>query len=160
MSKTRKVTPFLWFEGKAMEAAQFYTSLFDDGRIVDTMRTSVDIPGSEEGVVSVTFEIGGQQYIAFNGGPHFELSEAVSLFVQCDTQEEIDRLWEALSDGGTIQQCGWLKDRYGLSWQIVPATLGEMLGNEDRDKAQRAMDAMMTMQKFDIAALEKACAEG
>lgn len=158
MSETRKVTPFLWFEGKAMEAAEFYTSLFDDGRIVDAMRTSVDIPGSEESVVSVTFEIGGQQYIAFNGGPHFKLSEAVSLFVQCDTQEEIDRLWEALSDGGTIQQCGWLKDRYGLSWQIVPAVLGQMLGNADRGKAQRAMDAMMTMQKFDIDALEKACA--
>lgn len=158
MSETRKVTPFLWFDGKAMEAAEFYTSLFDDGRIVDVMRPNVDLPGSEEGVASVTFELGGQQYIAFNGGPHFKLSEAVSLFVRCETQDEIDRLWDALADGGTVQQCGWLKDRYGLSWQIVPVALGEMLGNEDRDKAQRAMEAMMTMQKFDIAALEKTCA--
>jgi predicted 3-demethylubiquinone-9 3-methyltransferase (glyoxalase superfamily) len=152
----QKVTPFLWFDGKAEEAAYFYVSVFQNARIVSPMRTDADGPRPEGTVMSVTFEIDGRQFIAFNGGPHFKFSPAISLFVRCETQGEIDELWEKLSEGGEIQKCGWLKDRYGVSWQIIPPILGELLQSKDAEKAKRAMGAMMQMTKIDIAALQKA----
>jgi predicted 3-demethylubiquinone-9 3-methyltransferase (glyoxalase superfamily) len=142
----QKVTPFLWFDGKAEEAANFYVSLFSNAKVVSTS------------AMSTTFAIDGQQFIAFNGGPKFKFTEAISLFVSCDTQAEIDRLWDKLSEGGQKQKCGWLKDRYGVSWQIIPPLLGRMLQDKDRAKSQRVMQAMLQMDKIDIAALQKAYA--
>ena len=140
----QKVTPFLWFDGKAGEAATFYTSIFKNSKIHSISP------------MSATFELDGQQFIALNGGPQFKFTEAVSFFVSCETQEEIDYLWEKLSAGGTEQQCGWLKDQFGLSWQIVPPILGEMLGDEDGVKSQRVMQAMLQMVKLDIKKLKDA----
>ena len=140
----QKVTPFLWFDGKAEEAANFYVSIFKNAKIVSASP------------MSATFEIDGQEFIAFNGGPMFKFTEAISLFVRCDTQEEIDRLWDKLSEGGQKQKCGWLKDKYGVSWQIIPPVLGQMLQDKDPAKSQRVMQAMLQMDKIDIAALQKA----
>lgn len=145
----QKVTPFLWFDGKAEEAARFYTSIFKNAEIVDIMR-------SGDAVMSVTFRIDGHEYIAFNGGPTFKLTEAISLFVACNTQEEIDELWEKLSEGGEKQRCGWLKDKYGLSWQIIPPILGKLLTDKDREKANRVMQAMLQMGKIEIKKLQEA----
>jgi predicted 3-demethylubiquinone-9 3-methyltransferase (glyoxalase superfamily) len=142
----QKITPFLWFDGKAEEAAHFYVSLFNNARIVSAS------------AMSVTFEIDEREFIAFNGGPMFRFTEAISLFVSCETQEEIDRLWDKLSDGGQKQKCGWLKDRYGVSWQIVPPVLGQMLQDKDPAKSKRVMQAMLQMDKIDIAALQQAYA--
>lgn len=142
----QKVTPFLWFDGKAEEAAKFYVSLFKNAKIVSAS------------AMSVTFEIDGQEFIAFNGGPMFKFTEAISLFVKCDTQEEIDRLWDKLSEGGQKQKCGWLKDKYGVSWQIIPPVLGQMLQDKDPAKSKRVMQAMLQMDKIDIAALQRAYA--
>ena len=140
----QKVTPFLWFDGKAEEAASFYVSIFKNAKIVSAS------------AMSATFEIDGQEFIAFNGGPMFKFTEAISLFVRCDTQEEIDRLWDKLSEGGQKQKCGWLKDKYGVSWQIIPPVLGQMLQDKDPAKSKRVMQAMLQMDKIDIAALQKA----
>ena len=140
----QKVTPFLWFDGKAEEAANFYVSIFKNAKIVSASP------------MSATFEIDGQEFIAFNGGPMFKFTEAISLFVRCGTQEEIDRLWDKLSEGGQKQKCGWLKDKYGVSWQIIPPVLGQMLQDKDPAKSQRVMQAMLQMDKIDIAALQKA----
>jgi predicted 3-demethylubiquinone-9 3-methyltransferase (glyoxalase superfamily) len=140
----QKITPFLWFDGKAEEAANFYVSLFKNARIASSSP------------MSVTFQIDGREFIAFNGGPMFKFTEAISLFVSCETQEEIDRLWDKLSEGGQKQRCGWLKDKYGVSWQIIPPTLGRMLQDKDPAKSKRVMQAMLQMGKIDIAALEKA----
>jgi predicted 3-demethylubiquinone-9 3-methyltransferase (glyoxalase superfamily) len=140
----QKITPFLWFDGKAEEAANFYVSVFKNAKIVST------------GAMSATIEIEGQQFIAFNGGPMFKFTEAISLFVNCDTQEEIDHLWEKLSEGGQKQKCGWLKDKYGVSWQIIPPVLGQMLQDKDPAKSKRVMQAMLQMDKIDIAGLKKA----
>src|SRR3954451_23307909 len=118
----QKVTPFLWFDGKAQEAANFYVSIFKNSKIVSPIRA-----GEGGGPASVTFEIEGREFIAFNGGPHFKFSPAISLFVRCDTQNEIDELWEKLAEGGKNQQCGWLQDKYGVSWQIIPPILGQLL---------------------------------
>lgn len=142
----QKVTPFLWFDGKAEEAANFYVSLFKNAKIVSAS------------AMSATFEIDGREFIAFNGGPMFKFTEAISLFVNCDTQEEIDRLWDKLSEGGQKQKCGWLKDKYGVSWQIIPPVLGQMLQDKDPAKSKRVMQAMLQMDKIDIAALQKAYA--
>lgn len=149
------VTPFLWFHDRAEEAAAFYVSLFPNSRILNTVLSGGDVPGSAEGqVMVVEFEIDGQRVRALNGGPSFTLDEAFSLVVDAPTQEEIDRLWDALTaDGGEPSQCGWLRDRFGLSWQIVPPVLHELLGDPDPDRAARATAAMMTMGKLDIAAL-------
>ena len=140
----QKITPFLWFDGQAEAAAKFYTSIFKDATI-----TSLS-------PMSATFRLAGQEFIALNGGPQFKFTEAVSFFVSCETQEEIDYYWEKLSAGGSNGQCGWLKDKFGLSWQIIPPILGEMLGDEDDAKSQRVMQAMLKMSKLDLQKLKNA----
>ena len=152
----QKITPFLWFDNQAEEAMNFYVSLFKNSKILSVSRYEVGRAGAPGTVLTVTFQLDGQEFMALNGGPHFKFTEAISLFVNCETQEEVDELWEKLSDGGEEQQCGWLKDRYGLSWQIVPTALGEMLGDPDPKKAQSVMQAMLQMTKIDIAALRRA----
>ena len=155
------ITPCLWFESEALEAAEFYTSVFPDSSIVAVQRTPADTPGPKAGsVLMVQFNLAGQDYQALNGGPHDKFNDAISLSVSCADQKEVDRLWSALtSGGGKPVQCGWLKDKYGLSWQIVPKRLPELLASPDREKSKRVMEAMMKMVKIDIAALE-AAAEG
>ena len=151
----QKVTTFLWYENQAEEAAKLYTSLIPDSRIVDVTRH--ENAGPSGTVTLVTFELGGQQFIAMNAGPEFKFTEAISLMVSCESQAEVDRLWSALTaDGGEESMCGWLKDRYGLSWQIVPTRLGELMGDADMEKSQRVMQAMLQMRKLDIEALEAA----
>ncbi len=152
----QKVTPFLWFDGKAEEAAKFYVSLFKNAKLGEVRRYPDGSPAPAGAAMSASFQIDGQDYIAFNGGPHFKFTPAVSLFVSCETQEEVDELWEKLSEGGEKSRCGWLKDKYGLSWQIIPAALGQGLQDKDPEKAKRVMQAMMQMSKIDIAEIEKA----
>lgn len=152
-----KVTPFLWFNNNAEEAANFYVSLFADSKIVDVARWSKGSPYPEDSVMSVTFDLAGQEYIALNGGPHYVLDEAFSLFVNCEDQNEVDRYWDALlADGGEASRCGWLKDRFGVSWQIVPKALGDALSDPDPERAGRAMKAMLQTVKLDVAAIEAA----
>ena len=146
----QKITPFLWYDGKAEEAVNFYLSIFKNSKKISIMGG----PGGT--VMGVTFQLDGQEFIAFNGGPMFKFTEAISLFVNCDTQEEIDEFWEKLSEGGQKSRCGWLKDKYGVSWQIVPPVLGELLQDKDPKKAKRVMDAMLKMDKIDIIALKQA----
>lgn len=151
MSKiTQKITPFLWFDNNAEEAINFYVSIFKNSKLIST------IPGPNGTLMGATFTLEGQEYQALNGGPHFKFTEAISLFVRCETQTEIDELWNKLSEGGEKSRCGWLKDKYGLSWQIVPPILGELLQDKDRAKAKRVMDAMMKMNKIDIKTLQEA----
>ena len=146
----QKITPFLWFNGKAEEAAEFYVSVFKNSRIVSRM-------GPKGQAISVTFELEGQQFYALNGGPQHSFTPAISLFVSCETQSEVDDLWNKfLAGGGREDQCGWLQDKYGLSWQIIPTVLGQLLGDKDREKANRAMQAMLQMKKIDIAKLKQA----
>jgi predicted 3-demethylubiquinone-9 3-methyltransferase (glyoxalase superfamily) len=152
----QKITPFLWFDNQAEEAANHYVSIFGNSRILKTVRYGESGPGPKGAVMTVSFEINGQQFTALNGGPKFGFSEAISFVVSCETQAEIDALWEKLSAGGKESRCGWLKDRYGLSWQLVPTVLPELLGDKDGAKAQRAMQAMLKMGKLDIAALKRA----
>lgn len=157
LQPTRKITPFLWYENRAEEAAAFYVSLFPGARLLDVSRWGEGSPYPKGSVMSAMFEIDGQQLIAFNGGPYFKLNEACSLFVSCEDQAEVDHYWNALTaDGGTPSQCGWLKDKFGLTWQIVPNALNRLLSDPDAGRAGRAMQAMMTMVKIDIAAMEKA----
>jgi predicted 3-demethylubiquinone-9 3-methyltransferase (glyoxalase superfamily) len=152
MTPTPKITPFIWFDDQAEEAAKLYTSIFDGSKILEVTRRG-------DKVFSVIFEVAGQRVFALNGGPHYKLNPAFSLFVSCETQEEIDRYWDALlANGGEPSRCGWLRDRYGLSWQIVPKALGKLLGDPDPARAGRAGEAMLGMVKLDIAALEKAAA--
>lgn len=146
----QKITTFLWYDAKAEEAAKFYTSLFKNSKIVSIM------PGPNNTVLGVNFQLDGQHFIALNGGPQFKFTPAISLFVNCETQEEVDELWEKLSEGGRKDRCGWLQDKYGLSWQIVPTVLGKLLGDSDRRKAGNVMNAMLQMQKLDIAGLQHA----
>jgi predicted 3-demethylubiquinone-9 3-methyltransferase (glyoxalase superfamily) len=154
-----KISPCLWFDGEAEEAAKFYVSLLPDSKIVHVQRNSVDGPSGKAGTVLVVqFTLAGQSYMALNGGMRFEYTHAISLMVDCTDQAEVDRLWDRLSDGGSIERCGWLKDRYGVSWQIVPSVLPELLAGPDRAGAQRAMQAMLQMVKLDIAALKQAYA--
>jgi len=161
-SITQKITPCLWFDTQAEEAANFYTSVFDNGRIKQVSRygkAGQDVHGREPGsVMVVEFEIAGQTFTALNGGPLFKFSEAVSFQVMCEDQDEIDRFWSKLSDGGQPGQCGWLKDRYGLSWQIVPAVLPQMISDARGDERERIIGAVMGMKKFDVAALQRAAA--
>jgi predicted 3-demethylubiquinone-9 3-methyltransferase (glyoxalase superfamily) len=152
----QKITPFLWFDTQAEEAAKFYISTFPNSRIVTVARYGDAGPGPKGSVMTVVFELDGQRMIALNGGPQFKFTEAISLSVDCKTQEEVDHYWTKLSQGGRESQCGWLKDRYGLSWQVNPAVLGEMLADPDPKKAKRVMQAMLKMKKIDIAALEAA----
>ena len=149
----QKVTPFLWFDGKAEEAMNLYVSLFKNARIVELHRAGDNGP-----VMSGTFEIDGAKYHAFNGGPMFTFSPAISMFVNCETQAEVDALWEKLLEGGEAQRCGWLKDRFGLSWQIVPSNLGKRLRDKDPVKAKRVMEAMMQMIKLDMDGIKQAYA--
>jgi len=152
----QKITPFLWFDTQAEEAANHYVSIFANSRILKIARYGEAGPGPKGSVMTVAFEINGQPFTAINGGPQFTFSEAISFVVSCETQAEIDTLWEKLSAGGKESRCGWLKDRYGLSWQLVPTVLPELLGDKDSARAQRAMQAMLKMGKLDIAALKRA----
>ncbi len=152
----QKITPFLWFDGKAEEAMNFYTSIFKNSKIGRITRYGDAGPGPKGAVMSGTFQLDGQEFMALNGGPQFKFTEAISFFVNCETQEEVDELWEKLSDGGQKSRCGWLKDKYGLSWQIIPSALGKMLGDKDPEKSQRVMKAMLQMDKIDIKGLEQA----
>jgi predicted 3-demethylubiquinone-9 3-methyltransferase (glyoxalase superfamily) len=152
----QKITPFLWFNGQAEEAANLYTSLFKNSKIGSIARYGEAGPGPKGTVMSVTFQLNGQEFIALNGGPQFTFSPAISFLVSCETQEEVDRLWEKLSEGGRKDRCGWLQDKYGLSWQIVPSVLGTMLHDKDPEKSRKVMKAMLQMDKIDIARLEQA----
>ena len=152
----QKITPFLWFNGEAEEAMNFYTSVFKDSKIVEVSRMPEGGPGPAGSVVTGKFELAGQEFMALNGGPEFKFTEAISLFVSCETQEEVDYYWEKLSASPEDEQCGWLKDRYGLSWQIIPTALGELMGDPDPAKASRVMQAMLQMKKIDIARLQEA----
>ena len=152
----QRITPFLWFDDKAEEAVNFYTSVFRNSKVVGVTRYGEAGPGPKGSVMSATFQLEGQEFMALNGGPHFQFTPAISLFVKCETQKEVDELWAKLSKGGEIQQCGWLKDKYGLSWQIIPNALGELLQDKDAKKSQRVMQAMLRMKKIDIKALQDA----
>jgi predicted 3-demethylubiquinone-9 3-methyltransferase (glyoxalase superfamily) len=153
-----KITPVLWFDRNGEEAANFYVSLLPDSRIDRVTRAPADYPSGAEGdVITVDFTLAGRQYQVLNGGPQFPFTEAVSFMIHCEDQAEVDRLWDALTaDGGEPVQCGWIKDRWGLSWQIIPREMLEMLGSDDRAGAERAMQAMLQMSKLDVAALRRA----
>ena len=155
-----KISPCLWFDGQAEEAARFYTSLLPDSRIVSVDRSAADTPSGPEGsVITVEFTLGGRSFIGLNGGPDFKFTEAISLSIDCDDQAEVDRYWTALIDnGGEPSVCGWLKDRFGLSWQVIPRQLPEMLKSSDRAAAKRTMEAMLKMTKIEVAELERAFA--
>ena len=163
-SRFQRITPFLWFDRQAEEAANLYTSIFPSSRIVATTRytkESAEASGQPEGsVMTVAFQLDGQDFTAINGGPHFRFTEAISLVVNCRTQAEVDHYWARLSEGGdeTAQQCGWLKDRFGVSWQVVPTELPALLSHPDPDRARKAVQAMMQMKKLDLAALRRATA--
>jgi predicted 3-demethylubiquinone-9 3-methyltransferase (glyoxalase superfamily) len=150
------ITPFLWYDGQAEEAANLYVSLFPNSRILNATRYGAAGPGPQGSVMTVSFELDGLRFIALNGGPHYKFTEAVSFSVDCSTQDEVDRYWNALSEGGEQGPCGWLKDRFGLSWQVNPSALGEMLGDPDPKKSKRVMEAMLKMKKIVIADLRKA----
>ena len=156
----QKITPFLWFDNKAEEAANFYVSIFKNSKIESITRygkEGADVSGRPGGsVMVVTFHLYGQEFIALNGGAQFTFSPAISFVVNCETQQEVDQLWEKLSEGGATQQCGWLQDKYGVSWQIVPTILGEMMQDKDEEKSERVMKAMLQMVKIDIQGLKKA----
>jgi predicted 3-demethylubiquinone-9 3-methyltransferase (glyoxalase superfamily) len=152
----QKITPFLWFDHQAEEAANFYISLFKDSKIVSISRYGEGGPGLPGAVMTVNFQLEGQEFIALNGGPEFTFSPAISFFVDCATQAEVDRLWENLTEGGEEVQCGWLKDKFGLSWQIVPSGLSDLLNGKDADGSRRAMQAMLQMKKIDLAKMREA----
>lgn len=154
----QRITPFLWFDSEAEAAANFYVGIFRNSRIDAVSHYGDAGPGPAGGVMTVTFELDGQTFIALNGGPYFTFTEAISFVVSCQTQQELDTLWEALAEGGQEGRCGWLKDKYGLSWQIVPARLGELMNGPDPAQSQRVMQALLGMVKLDIAALEQTAA--
>ena len=152
----RKITPFLWFDNQAEEAMNFYVSIFKNSKAGNITRYGDGGPGPKGSVMSVSFELDGQPFMALNGGPLFHFTEAISMFVNCDSQKEVDELWEKLSAGGEKSRCGWLKDKYGLSWQIIPSGLMEALSNKDPEKAKRAMQAMLQMDKIDLERIKNA----
>lgn len=154
----QKITTFLWFNDKAEEAAKFYVSLFKNSKIDNIARYGDAGPGPKGSVMTVGFTLDGQQFIALNGGPVFSFTPAISLMVNCETQEEVDRLWDKLLEGGKSDHCGWLKDRYGLSWQIIPTALGKLMSDPDPQKSRRVMEAMLKMDKIDSRKLEEAYA--
>ena len=156
----QKITPFLWFDDQAEEAVNFYTSIFKNSKVVSMSRYGEGGPGPQGTVMTATFQLEGQEFMALNGGPHFTFSPAISFFINCATQEEVDELWEKLSSGGEEGQCGWLKDKYGLSWQIVPTILGELLQDKDAEKARRVMNAMLQMRKIETEKLRQAYEQG
>jgi len=152
----QKITPFLWFDGKAEEAMNFYVAIFQNSKILSITRYGEAGPGPKGTVMTAKFELDGQEFIALNGGPLFTFTEAISFVVNCETQQEVDELWEKLSEGGQKSRCGWLKDKYGLSWQVVPTALVEMLQDKDAKKSSRVMQAMLQMDKIDIETLRRA----
>jgi predicted 3-demethylubiquinone-9 3-methyltransferase (glyoxalase superfamily) len=152
----QKITPFLWFDHQAEEAAALYTSIFPNSKVIKVLRYGKAGPGPAGSVMTVEFQLQGQSFVALNGGPHFKFTEAISFVVNCQTQEEVDAYWEKLSVGGTEVECGWLKDKFGLSWQIVPTVLPDLLSDPDPEKSGRVMKAMLTMKKLDIRALKQA----
>jgi len=154
----KKITTFLTYDGQAEEAMNLYTSVFPNSKITSTRRYGDAGPGEPGSLMTGTFELDGQEFMALNGGPTFGFAQGFSLFVDCDTQAEVDELWEKLSEGGEPGRCGWLTDRFGVSWQIIPKALGELLGDEDPERANRAMNAMLQMGKIEIAELEQAAA--
>ena len=156
----QKITPFLWFNDNAEEAANFYTSVFKHSKLGNIARYGETGPGPKGSVMSVTFQIEGQDFIALNGGPQFKFTPAISFFVDCQSQEEVDNLWEKLSAGGRKDHCGWLQDKFGVSWQIIPTVLGELLHSKDPETAQRVMKAMLKMDKIDIETLKRAASSG
>jgi predicted 3-demethylubiquinone-9 3-methyltransferase (glyoxalase superfamily) len=151
-----KITPFLWFDNQAEEAMNFYISLFKNSKVLNISRYGKDAAYPEGTAFLVTFQLDGQEVMALNAGPEFKFTEAISMYVNCGTQAEVDTLWEKLSEGGEESQCGWLKDKYGLSWQIVPTALGQFLNDKDPEKAKRVMQALLKMSKIDIKKLEEA----
>jgi predicted 3-demethylubiquinone-9 3-methyltransferase (glyoxalase superfamily) len=155
----KRITPFLWFDTEGEEAAEFYTSVFPNSKIVDVSRYGSAGPRPEGTAMTVNFELDGQPFVALNGGPNFKFTEAVSFLVNCETQEEVDAYWSKLSEGGEEGPCGWLKDKFGLSWQIVPTALPRLLGDPDSGKSQRVMQAMLQMKKIEVDALERAAAQ-
>jgi predicted 3-demethylubiquinone-9 3-methyltransferase (glyoxalase superfamily) len=156
----QKITPFLWFDDKAEEAMNFYVSIFKNSKVGRVTRYGEAGPGPKGTVMSATFQLEGQEFFALNGGPLFSFTPAISFFVNCETQQEVDELWKRLSAGGKEERCGWLKDKYGLSWQIVPSILGQLLHDKDATKAQRVMQAMLQMNKIDIEGLRQAYDHG
>lgn len=156
----QKITPFLWFDDQAEEAARFYTSVFKNSKLGNVSRYGDAGPGQKGRVMVAQFQLEGQNFLALNGGPRFKFTEAVSFVVNCETQDEVDYFWEKLSEGGRTSQCGWLKDKFGLSWQIVPTAMGKLLGDKDPAKSQRVMQAMLQMTKIDIAVLQRAYDQG
>ena len=156
----QKITPFLWFNDQAEEAMNFYVSIFKNSKVGRVTRYPKGSPGPEGKVMSVTFQLEGQEFMGLNGGPMFKFSEAISLFVDCETQEEVDELWARLSAGGEPGRCGWLKDKYGLSWQIIPKALMKLMQDPDPQKSQRVMQAMLKMSKIEVKALQQAYDQG
>ena len=156
MSNRQKIVPCLWFDDNAEEAVNHYLSIFEGGQILNNLRYSKEDPGEEGSIMTVEFTLQGQEFIALNGGPVFTFNEAISLYVKCHTQDEIDHYWQRLLEGGAPSQCGWLKDKFGVSWQIVPTALQTMMQDPDRDRAARVGAAMMKMVKLDISVLEEA----
>jgi predicted 3-demethylubiquinone-9 3-methyltransferase (glyoxalase superfamily) len=152
----QKISPFLWFDNQAEEAMNFYVSIFKNSKIGSVMRYGDAGPGPKGSVMTASFELEGQQFTALNGGPHFKFTEAISFVVSCETQEEVNELWDKLAEGGQTQQCGWLKDKFGLSWQIIPSALIELMSDPDPEKSQRVMEAMLQMTKIEIAKLRQA----
>jgi predicted 3-demethylubiquinone-9 3-methyltransferase (glyoxalase superfamily) len=152
----KKITPFLWFDDKAEEAMNFYVSIFKNSKVGSVTRYGEAGPGPKGSVMTASFTLDGQDFIALNGGPHFKFTEAISFSVDCKTQEEVDQFWEKLSAGGQKSRCGWLKDKYGLSWQIVPTVLSELLSDKDAKKSKKVMEAMLKMDKLDIKTLKQA----
>jgi predicted 3-demethylubiquinone-9 3-methyltransferase (glyoxalase superfamily) len=155
-TSAQKITPFLWFDGNAEAAMNFYVSLFKNSKIVSVSRYGDAGPGPKGTVMTGTFQLAGQQFHALNGGPQYKFTEAISLYVNCESQEEVDELWEKLSQGGQKSRCGWLKDKFGLSWQVIPSALGRMLRDKDPERAKRVMNAMLQMDKIDIKRLKQA----
>ncbi len=155
-NQMQKITPFLWFDSKAEEAMNFYLSIFKNSKVGRVTRYGEGGPGPKGTVMSATFQLEGQEFMALNGGPQFTFTPAISFFVNCETQQEVDELWEKLSESGRKERCGWLKDKYGLSWQIIPSALGKMLGDKDPEKSKRVMQAMLQMDKIDIKRLQEA----
>ncbi len=152
----QKITPFLWFDNNAEEAMNFYLSVFKNSKVLSVSRYGEAGPGPKGSVMTAIFQLNGQEFIALNGGPHFKFTEAISFSLDCKTQEEVDEFWEKLSEGGEKSRCGWLKDKYGLSWQVNPTVLGEMLQDKDPEKSKRVMEAMLQMDKIDIKTLKQA----
>lgn len=152
----QKIKPFLWFDTQAEEAANFYVSIFKNSKILNITRCGDAGPGPKGSVLTVSFQLDGQEFVGLNGGPHFKFTEAISFAVMCKSQEEVDDFWQKLTEGGQEVECGWLKDKYGLAWQITPTILPEMLSDPDPQKSSRVMKAMMTMKKIDIATLQRA----